>query len=249
MSNQTLRPIAPTPLQIHQQNYYAARDPSYIPFGGPFTPDLANDSFLADPCPVHVSADISRPLQASSSSLFDQGVGSSFESTQRHDLISGPDLLGYQPWTGALAVEPLQDRPCLIRSNTLTSVDPVPGAIASQLPSGVFPPMALSSHAPASQSSSSTDDDAPLTSTQIAAFGGQALPPDHPLYSEVTAQIHGPGLETASRSKSVSVNSKPDASVFNRIIELRQAILLTLKQNKIREDTVLRDSYSVRLST
>ena len=78
---------------------------------------------------------------------------------------------------------------------------------------GISPSVALPNHAPASHLSSTAASDAPLTSTQIAALGVQPLPPDHPFYSEVKAQIYDPTMEIAASGKSVSLNLDSQASM------------------------------------
>jgi hypothetical protein len=199
VSNQTLRPIAPTPLQVHQQNYYSTSDPSSLPQGGPITPALTHDTFLADPSPIPLSADSSGTFPSSSQYLFGEGSrGLQHGSLQRHASISGCHP-GYQPWLGALNSEQVQNRPTLARSNTLTSFNPFTSPLISQPSGDVFSPMALPCQPSAPPFSSSTEDQAPLTSTQIAAFGGQPLPPDHPFYSEVKEHYSDPNLDIASR--------------------------------------------------
>lgn len=212
---QTLRNIAPTPLQLHQPNYYAARDPSYVPLSSPFTPAVSKDGFHAEPTPFPTSADNSGICQSSSQVHFGQGVGC-FPHGTTHCHASRLGLeLEYQRWTGASAAEQLHDRPFLARSNTLTSLSPFPSDIPTQQPGGVFPSVALQDYTAASQFSSPTANDTSLTSTQIAALCGQPLPPDHPFYSEVQAQINDFQSESASKGESMSVHFQSKSVVLD----------------------------------
>jgi hypothetical protein len=192
-SGQALRPIAPTPLQLHQQNYYATRDPSYIPSGSPFTPAIAGENFLGDQSTPR-SANISGTFQSGSRYL--PGEGREFAGpgwTQRHASIAVPNS-GYQGWTGAFNADPLHHTRYRARSNTLASFNPLSSDYITQSPDA--------SLAPISQFPSPVDDHTLLTSTQIAALNGQPLPPDHPFYSEVRAHIHESESGTTSTGKS-----------------------------------------------
>lgn len=239
-SSQTLRPIAPTPLQINQQHYYAARDPPYVPSGSPFMAPPASQSFLGDPSPIPLSAGISGTFQSGSH-------GPPYVSTPHHAAIPGRDP-GYHRWSGAPTAEHIQDTPFLTRLNISPSFDPLQSASTRQLHSAGFSPEALPNHAPGSQFNVTANDDSPLTSTQIAAFGGQPLPPDHPFYLEMRAQIHDAALETASQGESMSLVLSRRLSYSFAVVDLGQAILLTESQNMTPQGTVLRDLFSVPLS-
>ena len=201
-SSHALRPLAPIPLQAHQHNYYGG-DPSYVSAGVPITPALTNDALAADSTPVPLSADAFGTFQPGPNYLFDNGARTAQHgSLQRHASLSGPSH-GYQNWSAAYTPAQGQGRPLLTRSNTLTSYSPMTSASISQVPAGDFRPMPLPSEIPTSQFSSAiTDDAASLTSTQIAAFEGQAFPSDHPFYSEATPHIDRTRLEMTSNGES-----------------------------------------------
>jgi hypothetical protein len=186
ISAQTLRPIAPTPLQIHQQNYHTGGIPSYGPATGPLVPTTMNDAFNLNVAPAPLSADVLGSFQTGSTYLFGQGA-SNFQqaSLQRHASISGGDA-GYQRGSGPFSAGYFQERPSLGRSNSLASFDPMQNVPISQPPIGRFPPF-LPSQVP--QSTPRRDEGTPLTSTQLAAFNDQPLPPDHPFYPEMRANI------------------------------------------------------------
>lgn len=137
----------------------------------------------------------------------------------------------------------------LTRSNTLPSFDSASLALGYQMHGAALPPGGLSDHAPTSQFNVTTDDITPLTPTQIAAFEGQPLPPDHPYYSEVRAHIHDHISGTASQGESTSPPQVKDFHFLTVVVDSYQAILLTERQNMIPRDIVLRDLFSVPLST
>ncbi|ERF76747.1 hypothetical protein EPUS_02286 [Endocarpon pusillum Z07020] len=198
-SSQSLRPIAPIPLQIQQQEYYAPRNSSYAPSGSPFTASQASESLLAGPSTAPVHASNPGPSQPGSYWVYADGRGHlPYGLAQRHGSISGPDP-GYQRWTSALTAEQMRNASPLIRSNTLASFDPASSALNYQVHGENLPPVGLPNHAPASQFNVTTGGVTPLTPTQIAAFEGQPLPPDHPYYSEVRAHIHDTTSGTASQ--------------------------------------------------
>lgn len=207
-SSQSLRPIAPTPLQIQQQEYYAPRNSSYAPSGSPFTASQASESLLAGPSTAPVHASNPGTSQPGSHWVYaDDRSHLSYGLAQRHGSISGPDP-GYQRWTSALTAEQMRNASPLTRSNTLGSFDPASSALNYQVHGENLPPVGLPNHAPASQFNVTTGDVIPLTPTQIAAFEGQPLPPDHPYYLEVRAHIHGTTSGTASQGKSTSPTLK-----------------------------------------
>jgi hypothetical protein len=239
-SNQALRPIAPTPLQGHPSNYFVTRDPSYIPSDSPFTATSASQSFLVDPSPIPLSADISGTFQSGS---YSQPYG----STPRRDSISGPNP-GYQHWAGTHTAENVQHTPFLARSSNSPSFDSIPSPSTCQDHGTGFPPGALPGHAPASHFNTTRNYESRLTSTQIAALGGQPLSPDHPFYLEMRAQINDSMMETASQGELLSLTSSRWISYSFVVFDLGQAILLTESQNMIPHGIVLRDLFSVPLS-
>jgi hypothetical protein len=174
-------------------------------------PALGNDGFSVDPSSVPPTSEIPRTFHSASQCLFGEDVGGSpYGLNQRRASILGPSP-EYQQWAGGLPVENLQDRPFNTRSNTLTSFNPVSDTSTSQTQAGVFPLTALQNNEASSQFSSSTDNFTHLTSTQIAAFGGQPLPPDHPFYSEMKGHIYDGGSGTDSNGKSIPVKLKSEA--------------------------------------
>ena len=239
-SSQALRPIAPTPLQGHQPNYYGTRDPSHVPSGSPFTATSASQSFLVDPTPMPLSGCIPGTFQSGSHS---QPYG----STARHVSTSGPNA-EYQHWAGAHTGQNAQHLPFLARSESSPLFDAGERASTGQDHGTGYPPAALPNHASASQFSTIAHHGSPLTSTQIAAFGGQPLSPDHPFYLEMRAQINDSMLETASQGELMSLILSCWISYSFVVFDLGQAILLTESQCMIPHDTVLRDLFSVPLS-
>lgn len=203
-SNQSLRAIAPTPQQVHQHSYYAARDLSYVPPGAQISPALAGDSFLAGPPSI--------PHSAGGIGTF----GTSSTHILRHPSIPDYDAR-YQPWTSALSGEHLQDRAHLRRSDTLGSSHPVSSAANPQIPSGTFP-MDLPAPLSASQFSSPLEDMPALTPTQIAALSDQPLPSGHPFYSEARAHIHDSSLETVSMGMSPAHDNSLEAFLVTTYI-------------------------------
>jgi hypothetical protein len=206
--NQTLRPIAP--LQVHPQDYHAARDPPYDPYLTQFTPALGNDGFSLDPSPAPPTSEIPRTFHSAPQPLFGEGGGGSpYGLNQRRASILGPSP-EYQQWAGDLPAETLHDRPSIARSNTLTSFNPVSDTSISQTQAGVFHPTALPNNEASSQFSSPTENVTHLTSTQIAAFGSQPLPPDHPFYSEMKGHVYDGGSGTDSNGKSTPIKLKSE---------------------------------------
>jgi hypothetical protein len=203
LSHQSLRPIRPTPLPTHQPNYHAMGDASYINPGGSITPALTESTSAADHVPPPFSADALGTFQPYPHYSFGDGARTvSHGELQRHASISGPDP--GQSWAGGFTPQQAQGGHLLARSNTLTSYSPMTGAGASTapLPARAFPPVTLPNGLPASQFSSPTDDGASLTSTQMAAYGDQPLPSDHPFYPEVTAHIDHSRFEMTSNGES-----------------------------------------------
>jgi hypothetical protein len=239
-SNQALRPIAPTPLQGHQANYYGTRDPSYVPSSIPFTAASASQSFLVESAPMPLSGGVSGTFQSGSHS---QPYG----STARHVSLSSSNA-GYQHWAGAHTGENVQHIPFLARSDSSPLFDAGERASTGQDHGTRFLSTALSKHGPASQFSATAQDDSSLTSTQIAAYGGQPLPPDHPFYLEMRAQINDSMLETSSQGELMSLISSCWISYSFVVFDLGQAILLTQSQCMTPHGTALRDLFSVPLS-
>jgi hypothetical protein len=221
-SSQSLRPIAPSPLQMNQRTSSGVEGPSFFSSSGLFSQSLANGSFFADRSLIPLSADSFETLQFGPHDF--QGGGTDRHVcgiTQHRASIPGHGL-GHQRSADALSDERLHNRPSLARSSTLTSFIPFSSASNPQMPGEACPPSALLDYAtaaPSAQFSSSTDDDTFPTSTQIAASGGQPLPPDHPFCSEVTAHLHDPVFETAVNGKSSSIKLKSDAFMFSTALE------------------------------
>lgn len=199
---------------MHQQDYYAVRNPSYVPSGSPFTGPPATESLLAGPSTSTAHADSPSTSQSGSHWLYaDERGHLPYGFAQRHGSIPGPDA-GYQRWTSALTAEQMQNTSSLTRSNTLPSFDSASSALNYQMHGAALPPEGLSNRAPASQFNTTTDNNTPLTSTQIAAFEGQPLPPDHPYYSEVRAHIHDHTSGISSQGESTSPTLKSKTFIF-----------------------------------
>jgi hypothetical protein len=188
------------------------------------------------------------PLSGGISGTFQSGSHSQlYGSTARHVSISGPNA-GYQHWAGAHTGENAQHIPFLARSESSPLFDAGERASTGQNHGTGFPPAALPNHASVSQFNITAHHESPLTSTQIAAFGGQPLSPDHPFYLEMRAQINDSMLETASQGELMSLISSCWIPYSFVVFDLGQAILLTQSQCMTPHGTALRDLFSVPLS-
>lgn len=201
-SAQTLRPLAPTPLQPPQHDYYGG-DSSYLSAGVPLTPASTMDAAAGEPTPGIPSADATGtfPLPQGLNYSFDGGVRAAQQgSLQQHASVSGPSP-GYQSWNEAYTPQQGHGRPSLTRASTSTSYNPVISPFVSQVPAGVIPSIPLPSEIPVSQFTAA-DDATSLTPTQIAAYDGQAFPFNHPFYSGPTPNIDRTSLEMTSNGES-----------------------------------------------
>ena len=244
--SQSLRPIAPTPLQFNQRSFYESINSSLGSSGRPINPALSHDISLGISSPVPLSADALRSFP--SSLQYDISLdtqGHPIRPLHRHASVSGPHP-DFPSWTGAFDGDQSRSRLAAGRSNTLASIDL---SAVAHLSGEAFPAISSTSYPPTFQLSGQADFDTPLTSTQIAAYDDQPFPPDHPFYPELRTQISDPRLDVATRGKLSHAQSRSEALGVHPGHRVQKRHRAYTTQRTIREDMALTGLYSAHLST